>query len=88
MMLNVTDAAADLLRQMRNKAGAAKGTTVRLVVGKHGAELVLDAEKPGDTKILHGDETVLLYDKELTDKFENKTLDAQLSEGGAALVFR
>ncbi len=87
-MLNVTDAAAAVLKDMLHKAGAAKGRTVRLAVGKGGTELVLDAEKPGDTKISHGGETVLLYDQELTEMFENKTLDARLSEGGVALVFR
>jgi hypothetical protein len=87
-MLDVTDAAAACLREMRKKAGAAEERTVRLTVGKRGAELVLDTEKPDDTKIMHEGETVLLYDKELTDMFENKTIDAQLSEGEVALVFR
>jgi hypothetical protein len=87
-MLDVTDAGAACLREMRKKAGAAKGKTVRLAVGKRGAELLLDAEKPGDTKVSRGGETVLVYDNELAEMFENKTLDAQSSEGGVALVFR
>jgi len=87
-MLEVTDAAAALLGEMLSQAGAAKGKTARLAIGKGGTELVLDSERPGDTKISHGGETVLVYDEELAGMFENKTLDAQLSEGGAALVFR
>lgn len=87
-MLSVTDAAAALLGEMLRKAGAAKGKTIRLAVGKRGPELLLDTAKPGDTKVSHGGETVLLYDEELAEMFENKTLDAQLSESGTALVFR
>jgi hypothetical protein len=87
-MLDVTDAAAALLKEMLNQAGPVKGKTARLAVGKRGTELVLDTERPGDAKISHEGETVLVYDKELAEMFESKTLDAQVTEGGSALVFR
>lgn len=87
-MLTVTDAATTYLKDVLHKAGAAEGKTARLAFGKSGAELVLDEEKPSDTKVSQGGETVLVYDKKLAERFENKTLDAQVSEDGARLVFR
>jgi hypothetical protein len=87
-MLTVTDAAANLVQHMLRQAKTDKCKTARIAVGKHGPQLLLDTERPGDTKVSHDGKTIMVYDQGLADLFAHKQLDAQTNEDGEALVFR
>ncbi|MHC5023233.1 MAG: hypothetical protein ACYTGG_04895 [Planctomycetota bacterium] len=85
-MFTVTDAAAEHLSDLLEQAEAPADVAVRFVLSDEGLGLELDNEKPGDATFNHETRVVLLLDEMIVALLDNRTLDLEDDEDGAALT--
>ena len=87
-MLTVTQDAKDRLQDAREAVTLDTDKRLRLIAGDEGLRLELDSEKPGDTKFLKGDTTILLVDEVVAKELSNMVIDAAPSGSGPVLIVR
>ena len=85
-MLTVTDAAKDLLGKLLERVHAGGAPCIRLKEGA-GQSLVLEAgeKSADDLTVTHGGQEVLVFDPEVSEKYDGTTLDAADTPEGPKL---
>lgn len=86
-MLEVTQRAAEELKQVLDSAPHEEGQCLRLVTDAQGNfRLTLDREREGDQVVRLGEEPVLLIDPVLSAGLDGVTLDMEETPQGPMLV--
>lgn len=83
-MIKVTDAAAARLHELAGTAP--EGRMLRLASEGERLNLLWDEKKPEDKAVSHEDATVLIFDGQISDLLDGRTLDVKQTEAGPALM--
>ena len=85
-MLTVTDAAKELLGKLLERAHESGAACIRLKENKS-ESLVLEAgvKSPDDVAVTHDGQDVLIFDSEISSKYDGTTIDATQTPEGPKL---
>jgi hypothetical protein len=87
-MPNVTKSAVTHLDGLLKDVKASPEACIRLAKKQGGLQLQLDREQPGDHTVVHNGRTILVFNDEIENFLQHRTIDLRETESGPTLVVK